>query len=141
MRVSLIQWTSSPSRCQTLRSKVLKQLHEGHQCLTRCCVWARMSVSWPHISAEITKTAATRRIWIKNKPTQRSEPLLITPLPGGPWQHIAADLCELERQNYLIVTDYYSGNFGNCPPVSHIQPPIHDQTQRKFARWGCRWDW
>ncbi|KAK0133586.1 hypothetical protein N1851_030913 [Merluccius polli] len=42
-----------------LRSEVLKQLHEGHQGLTRCRVRARMSVWWPRISAEITKTLST----------------------------------------------------------------------------------
>ena len=75
-----------------LRSEVLKQLHEGHQGLTRCRVRARMSVWWPRISAEITKTLSTCKFCIENKPTQRREPLITTPLPGGPWQRIAADL-------------------------------------------------
>ena len=53
-----------------LRSEVLKQLHEGHQGLTRCRVWARTSVWWPCINAEITKTVSTCKFCIENKPTQ-----------------------------------------------------------------------
>lgn len=119
-----------------LRSEVLKQLHEGHQGLTRCRVRARMSVWWPRISAEITTTVSTCKFCIENRRTQRREPLLTTPLPGGPWQRIAADLCELERQNYLIVTDYYSRDI----EISHLSSTSSHQviTRLKgmFARWG-----
>lgn len=74
-----------------LRSEVLTQLHEGHQGLTRCRARARMSVWWPRISAEITQTVSTCKFCMEHKSTQRREPL-----PGGPWQCMAADLCELE---------------------------------------------
>uniref|UniRef100_A0A672GPH5 Gypsy retrotransposon integrase-like protein 1 n=1 Tax=Salarias fasciatus TaxID=181472 RepID=A0A672GPH5_SALFA len=80
-----------------LRADVLKQLHHGHQGLTRCRARAKMSVWWPCIGAQVTQTVSTCKFCIANKPTQRREPLLTTPLPAGPWQRIAADLCEYGR--------------------------------------------
>ncbi|KAF0029439.1 hypothetical protein F2P81_018544 [Scophthalmus maximus] len=46
-----------------LRANVLKQIHEGHQGLTKCHERARMSVWWPGISSKIKETQERASGW------------------------------------------------------------------------------
>ena len=40
--------------------------------------------------------------------TNRIEPLVASQLPQYPWQKVATDLFEFNKQNYVLVIDYYS---------------------------------
>lgn len=53
-----------------------------------------MSVWWPTIGKDINKIVRTCKLCLKNKPTQRKEPLMTSSLPNRPWQKTAADICE-----------------------------------------------
>lgn len=84
-----------------LRSNVIKQLHEGHQGLTKCHEQARLS-----IRADITSIVKSCDFCAEHKPIQRQETLVVTLLPGGPWQKIVVDLCELNGKNYFVMMNY-----------------------------------
>ena len=47
---------------------------------------------------------------------QAKEPLKCHELPERPWHKIAVDLFELDKQEYVVMVDYYSNFFG----VSHL---------------------
>lgn len=95
-----------------------------------------MSVWWPRISAEITQTVSKCEFCIENKPAHRHEPLLTAPLLEGPWKRIAADLCKSGKEDYLIVTDYYSQDI----EIAHLSTTscrqVINRLKSMFVRWG-----
>lgn len=104
--------------------------------MTKCRERAKMSVWWPGISSDIRKTVVNCELCIAHKPKQRHEPLITTPLPEGPWQRVAADLCEIDRRNYLVVVDYYSRYIEMVYLSSITSLQVVNHLKSMFSRWG-----
>lgn len=93
---------------ETLRADILDRIHDGHQGLIKCRERANASVWWPGISSEIKHKVSSCQSCCELRRAQQKEPLISTPLPDRPWKRIALDLCEFNKQNYLVISDYYS---------------------------------
>lgn len=92
----------------SMREMVLDRIHDGHQGLIKCRERALQSVWWPKMRHDITMKVQQCQYSTENKNTHRKEPLLPSVLPSRPWQKIAVDLCEFKKQNYLVISDYFS---------------------------------
>ena len=121
----------------SMRQVVINRLHDGHQGITKCKERARMSVWWPGLERELRDLVTKCPECLPTRPTQRKEPLITTELPSRPWQKIAADICEYNKQHYLVVIDHFSRYL----EIAHL-PDLSSQTtcarlKNIFARWGC----
>ncbi|KAK9523110.1 hypothetical protein VZT92_019532 [Zoarces viviparus] len=120
-----------------MRSEMLQRIHDGHQGIVKCRERARCSVWWPGVSKHIQDAVSTCKDCQESKPIQKREPLITTPLPSCPWKRVAADICELNKQNLLVVVDYFSRYI----EIAYLNDMSGETTRAKlkniFARWGC----
>ena len=90
---------------------VLDAIHAGHRGADASKRRAREAVYWPsmntYIQRRIDKCAQCNEV----RPRQQKEHLLPNSLPTRPWQYIAFDLFEFDRQMHLITGDSCSGWF------------------------------
>ncbi|MCG8079184.1 MAG: DDE-type integrase/transposase/recombinase [Candidatus Thiodiazotropha taylori] len=118
------------------RKEILNKLHAGHQGITKCREFAGQCVWWPTINKDITDKVQSCQFCQESRPAQRREPLKPTELPAGPWIKIAADLCELNNKQYLIVMDYYSKYI----EIGYLNKPtsacVIGKLENMFAHWG-----
>lgn len=121
---------------QSLRKTILGKLHDGHMGINKCQNRAEQAVWWPGISSDIKAAVASCSHCQEHRPSQRSEPLISTPLPDKPWERVGVDMCHYSNQDYMIIMDYYSRYI----EVIHMrQTTINDvvlKMKNVFARWG-----
>lgn len=92
---------------------------------------------WPKISTDIQEIVSTCKHCQESRPSQKSEPLITTPLPSRPWEKVAADICELSKKNYLVVVDYFSRFIEIAYLRDMSSETVRDKLKNIFARWGC----
>ena len=92
----------------SMRKEILGRIHEGHFGISKCRERANQSVWWPSISQQIKDIVSKCKHCIEKKPTQRKEPLLPSELEDRPFKEVGVDLCEYNKESYLVMEDYYS---------------------------------
>lgn len=122
-----------PKSC---RPEIIDRIHDGHQGITRCRLRAQETVWWPGLTTDIKAKVESCGPCQTNRPSQHREPLLTTALPQRPWQRIAADLCELDGNRYLVVVDYYSRWIEIVRMTSTTSQPLIAKLKCLFARFG-----
>lgn len=104
-------------------------IHDGHQDLVKCRDRGNQSVWWPNVSSNIVTKVQQCKCCREDKSAQRKEALMPRPM-----EKIAIDLCEFKKQNYLVVSDYYSRyrEILNLPSIASSQ--VTAKLKATFAR-------
>ena len=115
----------------SMRSDMLKIIHEGHLGMVRSKQLARDVIYWPGMNAQIEDTVSNCAICQSNRREQQKEPLMASEVPPGPWKVVAADLLSCVGSTFLVVVDYQS----EFIEVEELKENTHSITvQEKLAR-------
>ena len=91
---------------QSLKEDILRQLHLGHMGIESTRRLARTTVFWPNINYDIEQLTKQCEACQEHQARQQKAPLLPHDVPPAPWTRLGTDLLSLNRQEYLLVTDY-----------------------------------
>ena len=95
---------------KALRSRAMKIAHEDHAGVTRCKHRLRSKLWWPGMDRDIeTHVKCCHPCEVTSQPSPPT-PIHSTPLPNGPWEYLALDICgPFPTGEYaLVLIDYYS---------------------------------
>ena len=92
----------------SIRSEVIKQLHEGHGSVQKTVGRAKMSVYWPNYVKDISDFVSACRVCEKYKPRKTMAELKPHEIPDIPWYKLGLDLVSFGGRSYLTIIDYFS---------------------------------
>ena len=90
------------------REKVLDNLHQSHQGITKTQLLACDCVFWPVINKAIEEAVQQCETCMRFQAQNAATPLTPTPTPSCPWQICILDIFTLDSIDYLILADFYS---------------------------------
>ena len=91
------------------RKQILISLHSAHQGITGMKARTNETVYWPGMDASIRNYHANCMTCVKHSPSNTREPIIFTPSPEWPFQHIVLDLCYVGHHTYLVCADRLTG--------------------------------
>ena len=90
------------------RERVLHQLHQFHQGITKSQLLVCGSFFWPGINKAIKEVVCQCETCTWFQSQNAAAPLTPTPTPSCPWQMCATDIFVLKGVDHLVVGNFYS---------------------------------
>ena len=91
-----------------LRPEILKDLHISHLGIVKTNLLAKTCIYWPRMNKDIQDLTGECSECQTHQRRQTPVAFVNRRLPREPWEAIAADLFELNKENYLLVADIYT---------------------------------
>ena len=88
------------------RERVLHQLHQFHQGITKSQLIACGSFFWPGINKAIEEVVCQCKTCTQFQSQNTAAPLTPTPKPSCPWQMCATDIFMLKGVDHLVVDNF-----------------------------------
>ena len=104
----------------SLHAETLAKLHESHQGIEKTRLRARSCVFWNGINQDIEDVVRKCATCQQMQRAQQRQPLMPHETPSRAWQIVGTDLFVINRETYLLVSDYYS----KFPFVYVIPSPV-----------------
>ena len=93
------------------RNHLIEQFHAAHLGINKSISRARDLFYWPGMTAQIKEKVTQCAVCNEFRNAQQKEPLKSHDVPDGPWQILATDCFEFDKEMYVVLVDYYSKYF------------------------------
>jgi hypothetical protein len=120
-----------------LRSRILKELHQGHFGIVKMKSLAREHVWWPGLDAEIESTTKKCAICLSNSRNPPKADVHYWEYPKEPWERVHADyMGPIKGVYYLIVVCAYTKWVEVFPVKSTTSKVTISKLSETFSRFG-----
>ena len=92
----------------SVRSDMLKQIHESHLGINKCKQRARETLFWPGMSQQVQNMVEDCPTCNTYQNQQHKEPMKPSKIPDLPWSEVGSDIFDWKGDSYLLTVDYYS---------------------------------
>ncbi|KAK7605162.1 hypothetical protein V9T40_007020 [Parthenolecanium corni] len=92
----------------SVRLFFLAKLHEGHLVVEKTKQLARETVYWPGMTVDISNFVKVCSLCQKFARNNVKQPLQSYPIASYQWQHLAADIATIDKEDFLVVVDKFS---------------------------------
>ena len=92
----------------SVRSDMLKQIHESHLGINKCKQRARETLFWPGMSQQVQNMVEDCPTCNTYQNQQHKEPMKASKIPDLPWSEVGSDIFDWKGVSYLLTVDYYS---------------------------------
>ncbi|XP_047037821.1 uncharacterized protein K02A2.6-like isoform X1 [Helicoverpa zea] len=120
----------------SMKSEILKIIHDGHVGVSTCKIRARSCVFWPEINKDLESYVSSCEPCAKYKPNLQKEPLVNHSVETLPWHKIGMDICTFKGKDFLIFIDYYSKYIEVCKLEQLSTACVILNCKSVFARHG-----
>ena len=114
----------------------LKLLHYRHYGVNHTTDRARETVLWPGINDDIQRKVSQCQVCQKNSSSLQQETMQSHEVAKALWTKVGVDLFEYNKQQYLLVVDYYSKFPYTCRLHSPDTSTIINKLKEIFAENG-----
>jgi len=121
---------------RVMRTEALDILHKSHQGIVRTKQLARDLLFWPGLNAAIEDKVSRCSACQEHRSYQAREPMVETPVPTGPWEHVGQDLFDCLGSKWLITTDYFSEYFEIDKLDDSTGGTVIEKTKKIFSTHG-----
>ena len=90
------------------RERILHQIHQLHQGITKSQFLTCGCIFWPSINKAIEEVVHQCETCTQFQAQNAATPLTPTPTPSCPWQMCTSDIFTLKGAEYIICGDFYS---------------------------------
>ena len=93
---------------ESMRTEILKTLHESHMGIEKTKSRASAVIFWPGISKDIEDIVSKCATCLRFKFENVKEPLIPHEIPDGPFRKVGMDILTFQGADFLVVVDYFS---------------------------------